>query len=224
MAASTFLIRYFENLYGRADTNNKGKSFKDLLTDAVTLGIRDFVLSVPWSFREKSDTVTTTASTTTVDLPDDFDGIISITEHTTTNGRKLKKYTADEYDRLVPDSESMNEDTPAFYKVYYDFDDSIWKIDLYPTPDSAISLYVSYICLADDAPYKFYPGMVAAVGKYMNPPGSSLRGFAMREFQVEVDRLKKSDVVDVGPISRVLDTADEPRDFDWEEYYRVRSG
>jgi hypothetical protein len=224
MAATTFLTEYFSKLYLRLDPKNKGKDFNDLLQDAITLGIRDFVASVPWAFRQKTDTVTTTVSSKTVEMPTDLDGLISITEHTTNNGRKLVKYGEDEFDRIIPDSESMNTGTPGIFKIYYNFEDGLWKIDVYPTPDAAISLYVSYIAMVDDSPEKFYPGIVAAVGKYMNPPGSKERAECMVEMTAEVERLRAVDNVDVSPISRVRDSSDEPLAWDFEEYMRVRRG
>jgi len=178
---------------------------------------------MPWAFREKADTVTTTVGTSIVELPDDFDALLSITEHTTTNGRKLVKYAVDEFDKLVPYSEDFNSDTPSIFKIYFDYENGIWKLGLYPTPDAAISLYVSYLALTTDAPDKYIAGLIAAIGKYMYPPGSEGRNYAIRQFNAEVERMREVDNVDVAPITKIQDGSDEPLAWNFEEYIAGRT-
>jgi hypothetical protein len=218
--------KYLKNLYFHTNEANKGGTFDKLLKGAIKAGRSDFWGAYPWAFKEKYSTVTTTESQETVDLPDDLDSIISVREKTTTNGRKLVKYASDEYDRLIPSSGDLNEGTPQMYKIYYDSEDAVWKLAMYPTPSAAITLYLHYHTMSDNGtiPDKYIAGLTAAVGKYMSPPGSVVRTNAILEFNAEVERLKLTDNVDVEPISRFHDSSDEPRDFDWSEYYRVRSG
>jgi len=224
MATTESLRDYLKALYLQVNPKNKGKDFEKLLDFAIMNGINDFVGALPWAFREKNDTVTTTVSSSTVELPDDFDAIISITEHTTANGRKLIRYSSDEFDRLVPYSEDMNADTPQIYKIYFDYNSGVWKLGLYPTPDAAISLYVSYLSLPKDAPDKYIGGVIAAIGKYMYSPGSEGRMAAIAQYNAEIERIRRVDNVDASPITRVQDSGDEPLEFNWDEYLRVRAG
>lgn len=192
---NTELKQHFEKMMFLRDAKYKGKDFDKLLDSAIRYGKEDFWGAYPWAFKEKRDTVTTTAGTETVELPDDFDGLLSVIEDTTTYGRKLVRLSADEYDRLVPDSDSRNNATPAYYKVYYDIDNAVWKLALYPTPNATITLYINYHVIEDnnEIPEKYVSGVLAGVAKHLNLPGSPEYLAASQAFVFEVERLKKVD-------------------------------
>ena len=196
-----------------------------LIDTAIELGYNDFIGAVPWAFREKHTTLTTTGSQETVDLPDDFDGIISLTEHTSASGFKLQKYAVDQYDHLIPYSGGQSENTPKIYKVYYDGEEGVWQLALYPTPDSAISLYLSYQTMGDGAeiPAKYIGGLTAGIAQYLFIPGSKEWNGAHMAFLSEVERLKMADDPDAGTITKVLDASDVAPSWDFEEYV-TRSG
>jgi len=200
----------------------KGKDVDSLIGSAISMGYEDFWGAYPWAFKETHDTVTTTASTETVELPDDFDGIVSAVEHETTDGRKLRKLSPDEYDRLIPYSEDLTTDTPAYYKVYYDREDEVWKLALYPTPDSAISLYITYHTIENggEVPGKYIGGLYASIGKYITMFGTKERQAAIMEANAEIERLKIIDGPNAdGTIGRFLDAweAEGPRSKRWYE-------
>ncbi len=190
----------------------KGKDMDKIVTFAVETGIDEFWGAVPWAFKKKKETITTTASQESVDLPEDFDGIISIVEKTTTNGMKLIKYEADKYDRLIPDSESQNEGTPKIFKIGYNGDDGVWQANLYPTPSDAISLYVTYHSIEEggEIPDKYLGGLIATIAQYLFIPGSANWIGANQASITQIERLKLIDDPDVGPVTRILDSSDEP--------------
>lgn len=201
------LQSYFKNLFflvGKSD-----KKINDLIDDAILAGKEDFWTAAPWVFKEKHDTLTTTASTETVDLPDDFDGILSIRERTSANGQKLVKMTASQYDQMMPYSASHSEDTPRYYKVYYDDTDEIWKVALFPVPSAAISLYLTYMVMGDssDSGKKYTAGIVAAVGKFLTMPGSVEKDKAILQFNAEIERLKSEDDPDKELPQRIMDSS-----------------
>lgn len=197
---------------------------KELVDDAVGFGLRDFYGAWPWAFKEAHEELTTTASDKTVVLPKTFDGMVSIIEDTSSNGRKLIRMVADEFDRLIPDSEGMSTGTPKYYKVYYDQTTGNWKVDLYPTPSAAITLYLTCHTLANDnqeIPDKYIGGFVAGAAKYLALPGSADWNMAQAAFNGELDRLRLVDNVVVESVSRVTDSSDQPRLWDFSEYMRT---
>jgi len=194
------------------DKGKPDKQIKELIKQAIIDGKNDFRGAFPWAFKEVHDTVTTTASEETVELPDDFEGLLSVVEHTSISGYKLRKYAPDSYDRLVPDSESLYEGTPLMYKVY--FDDDVWKLSLYPTPNAAINLYITYHKMGD-IPDKYIGGLKAAIAKHLAWPGSAEWQGAEKAFITEVERLKQVDNPDVEGISHFNDSSDEPTEHDW---------
>mgnify|MGYP000951979417 CR=1 FL=1 len=215
------LKEYFQQLLF-AWKQMKGKDTEKLIDKAIALGYEDFWGSAPWAFKERHDTVTTTAATETVDLPSDFEGIVSLVERTSDDGRRLQKLSPDEYDRLIPYSADLSNDTPAYFKVYFDKADDVWKLALYPTPDAAISLHLTYHTIEDggDIPAKYIGGLTAMIGKYLTMPGSIDRMGALSQANVEIERMKKID----GPnsetsVGRVLDAyqAEQPRSKKWWE-------
>lgn len=199
------LEEHIKRLYalhkGKAD-----KTVTDAIGGAIVAGYEDFWNSYHWAFKEMHDTLTTTADQETVDLPDDFEGIVSVVERTSDKGRKLSKMTPEEYDRLLPYSGDYTHSTPEYYKVYYDRADDLWKLALYPTPDSAISLYITYHILEDntDPPNKFVAALMPAVWKYMFIPGSPEYQAAHNSFIIEVERLKMTDDPNREGVSRFL--------------------
>jgi hypothetical protein len=188
------LKTYFQTLFF-VNTGKTDNKIDNLIDDAIIAGKEDFWAAAPWVFKEKHDTLTTTASSETVNLPEDFDGILSVREKTSTHGLKLVRMTASEYDRAIPYSGSHSEGTPRYYKVYYDDTDRIWKLALFPVSSAAISLYLTYMVLADsgDSSKKYTAGIIAAVGKYLTMPGSPEKDRAILQFKVEIERLEAND-------------------------------
>lgn len=215
------LKAYFKKLYFQ----QKGKKLdEDLLKMAIVAGKEDFWSSYPWAFKEKSKTVTTVSGTETVDLPEDFEGLINVRERTTTGGMKLTKLSPSEYDRLVPYSADTANYTPHTYKVYPDREDGRWRLALYPTPSAAISLYINYHVLEDGGavPQKYIAALIAATTKYFFMVGSLNHTGAVNAFNLEVERLKLVDNVDVEEGGKMLDSSDAPNlETNFSEYVRV---
>jgi hypothetical protein len=187
---------------------------------ALQAGKRDFSNSHNWTFRQKSDTVTTTAAQETVDLPTDFDGMLSVRERTTTDGRKLIELPADEYDRQIPYSADLTNDTPKYYKAAYDVNSGIWQLFLYPTPNAAISLYITYLTSnVDNIPEKFLPALLSCIAKYIVLPGSKEHWSATNTANAEMARLIPMDTPSQSGISRMLEEeeATQPRSQRWWE-------
>lgn len=206
------LENYFKRL-AKVYLKQKNVDFTGLIDFAIMAGRDDFWGEYPWAFKEKHDTVTTTESQETVDLPVDFEGVVSVVEQTSTPGFKLQKYETDEYDRLIPHSTGQNESTPKVYKVYYDKTEGLWRLALYPTPNAAISLYLTYHTIADNGeiPKKYIGGLTAGIAQYLFIPGSQGWLGAHQAFLSQVERLALMDNPDVGPVTKVLDSSDEPK-------------
>lgn len=207
-------------------TDKKGNVVEKLVEDAIALGLDDFWGAASWIFKEKHTTVTTTASQETVDLPYDFDGLISVVERVSNGGTKLEKFNPDEYDRLMPDSGSYAENTPDMYKVYFDQGDEVWKLALYPTPSAAISLRISYHTISDNGnvPGKFIGGLMESIGRHLLMPGTVDRRNARYAFYDEIKRLEKINTADNETLSKFSDSGDVAREYDWVEHLRVRNG
>jgi hypothetical protein len=203
---------------------NKQKIDDKLVKKAVELGIDDFWGVAPWAFKEKHEPITTTADQETVDLPDDFEGIVNVVERETYGGMKLIKLPSSLYDRLIPYSGDLNTDTPNCYKVYYDASDEVWKLALYPTPSSAITLYLTYhtIAVGGEIPPKYTPGLIATICKYLSLPGSEQHTAATAASIAEIERLKQRETVDVEGVDHFLDSSDTPSiGTNWSEYIRL---
>jgi hypothetical protein len=211
------LKTYFQNLMFQYN-KSEGKNTNKLIDIAINKGTKDFWGSAPWAFKERHTTKTTTASQETVDLPEDFQGLVSVVERETTRGQKLYKLVQDEYDRLIPDSAGQTEGTPDYYKVY--FDDDRWKLALYPTPNDAMTLYITYHTLhsSQESPDKYIGGLVTTIGKFLFMPGSAAWFGAYNASLAEIERLKQVDNPDVEAISRMLDSSSDPIPWDFEEY------
>jgi hypothetical protein len=217
------LEEYFKMLLN-VHSSKTGVDFNKLVTVAVTNGLDDFWGAVSWAFKEKHDTLTTTGSSETVNLPDDFEGLLSVVHHQDITGQKLIKMTPDEYDRMIPNSAGQNEGDPCYYKIYYDED--TWKLSMYPTPDSAITLYLTYHTVENGGviPDKYIGGLIATISKYIYMPGSKEWIGAQQASLMEIERLKSVDSPDIEKMGRFLDASDEPHEWDFEEYMRVRQG
>lgn len=211
------LGKYFTRL-AKVYLKEKGTDINELVKSALVSGQEDFLGAVPWAFKERHTTVTTTASTESVELPDNFDGLLSVVEKETSTGGKLTKYSPDEYDRLVPDSAGQNEGTPTAYKIYFD---GVWKLALSPTPSSAITLYITYHSLDGYIPNKFIGGLIATIAKYLYLPGSPEWNGAFSASVAEIERLKRVDTADVEGIGKVLDGGDGITEWSLEEYMRT---
>lgn len=202
-------------------TEKKTTEAEKLVDAAIILGKEDFWAAYPWAFKRNDTTLTTVASTETVDMPNDFEGICSIREHQSDNGRKLIRLNEDEYDRLIPYSADLATDTPSYYKIYYNSDDQIWRAAFYPTPNAAITLYLTYHVIEDvgTIPNKYTAGLVATIAKYLVPTWSKERRAASEEAAKEVVKLIGQDDPDVEVPSRFLDAYEsiQPRNKKWYE-------
>jgi len=210
---------YIQLLY--VHRGEKTTGIEKLVDRAIIMGKNDFWSAYPWAFKEKHDTLTTAASTETVDMPGDFEGICSIRERESDNGRKLIRLGADEYDRRIPYSADLAQDKPAYYKIYFDAADNLWKAALYPTPNAAYTLYLTYHIIEDVGiiPEKYDAGLTAFVGKYIWLPGTAERQAAIEQSIIELERLKQVDDPDVETPTRFLDAneAINPRSKKWYE-------
>ena len=203
-----------------ASKNFTPKDARGVIDLALLAGKRDFMNANRWMFRRKADTLTTTAATETVDLPDDFDGMISVREKTTTDGRKLIELPSDEYDRQVPSSADLTNDTPKYYKIDYNAANGIWKLYLYPTPNAAISLYLSYLSSSiESVPEKFLPAYMACIAKYIVLPGTKEHWSAINTANAEMARLIPMDTPSQSDVSKFLEEeeATQPRSQRWWE-------
>lgn len=215
---------YFKAQFYQSKGKAPNKEDKKFITMAIRFGKKDFHGAFPWAFREKHDTITTTGSQSWVTLPDDLDGIISVREKTTSQGRKLRKFAPDEYDRLFPDPVSMRTRTPEVYKIYYDDEESEWRLDMYPAPGSAITLYLAYQTLEQGGviPDKYVAGLKIAIDRFMIPSGNiNAWNMATAAFNVEIERLKLVDNIDVEGISKKQDSADIPVPWSFSEWMRT---
>jgi len=209
---------YFKRLV-KVHIKEKSTDVNELIDSALISGLNDFWGAVPWAFKEKHTTIS--ASSETVDLPDDFEGLISVVEKDSAVGSKLQKYSADEYDRLVPDSAGQNTGTPSAYKIYCD--EGIWKLALSPTPSAAITLYLTYQTIENGGaiPDKYIGGLIAGIAQYLFMPGSPQWNGAFTAFTAQIEKLKKADNPDIESISRVLDSGDGAIEWSLEEWMRT---
>ena len=216
---------YFKRLAKVYINQGKGSDMKGLIESALITGREDFWGAVPWAFKEKHTTVTASASSETVDLPDDFEGLVSVIERDSSNGFKLQKFGSDEYDRLVPYSSGLSENTPDIYKVYFDGEEGVWRLALYPTPSSATTLYLTYHTVEDGGriPKKYIGGLVAGIAQYLFIPGSAEWNGAHTAFLSQIERLRMIDNPDVESLSRFLDNGDGPVTWEFEEYMAGRT-
>jgi len=203
-----------------ASKNFTPKDATGIMRLAQIVGKQDFINSHAWTFKQKTEILTTTAGTETVDLPSDFDGIISLIERTSTHGNKLLELPTDEYDRNIPYSTSLTNDTPKYYKVDYEANYGIWRLYLYPTPSAAISLYLSYLSSSvEGVPEKFMPAYMACIAKYIVLPGSPEHMSATNTANMEIDRMILVDTPSHSEVSKILEEeeATQPRNYKWYE-------
>lgn len=198
------------------------KPDKAFIGSAYNMGIRDFWGAHRWAFKEKRTTVATTVNQEYVELPFDCEGVVSVLEHETENGRKLRYLPSDEYDRLVPYSTDLATDTPAYYKIVYDYDSGYWRLYCYPTPDAVINLHLIYHTIADDGgnvPTKYTAAVFSHIAKFLALPGTAEYAQAMAGAAAEDARLARDDSPHKTGVSRFLDSyeSEQPRHKKWYE-------
>jgi len=213
------IINHFDYLL-KATTGKKPDGA--FLNSAYSLGLGDFWGAYPWAFKEKRTTVATTASQEHVVLPDEFEGMVSLIEWATDDGRKLRYMPSDEYDRLVPYSADLSTSTPAYYKIVYDYDSGLWRAYLYPTPDAAISLQLIYHVIADDGgviPDKYSAALFAHISKFLVLAGTKEYWSAANAAEAEDLRLSRGDEPYHSKVSRFLTEgeSEQPREKKWWE-------
>jgi hypothetical protein len=195
----------------------KAGDVKRIVKTAVRNGILDFWGAYHWAFKEKSDSITTTENQEITNLPDDFAGIFSVDEHVTSNGRALVIMAPDEYDLQYPYVEGRAAGTPRYCKIFQD--DGVWKIAVFPKPDSAVTLNLRYhtIYQNGEIPDKYIGGVSTFSAKFLWLPGTPEYRAAVIAANSELERLKVVNDPEVGDISRILDSSDveDARNTTW---------
>lgn len=176
-----------------------------------------------WSFKFKDTTLSITTSVESYDLPDDFAGIRTIRERTTTSGARLFYLPKEEFDRLIPNQTVIAEGTPQYFTIFRDNENDIWKISFFPRPGSAMTLYIDYATVSlsniDTLPEVAEPAFWACFKNELYPASHVGKNTAMIEKRTEIEELKKHDKVDASRFVVMLDESATPSVQSWTWLY-----
>jgi len=168
------LVDYFRPFVRKAELVDDA-ALQGFIDRAVSDGLREFWGANMWTFAEKVDTMTTTASTAEYALPLDFDSMISIREQTSSSGRSLEYVPREQFDKLAPRPDQIANGTPTTYTIFNNDSQSKNKlrITFFPVPDAAITLYRWYRIVPDkidQVPDKFVGAVKAITWKHIVSP------------------------------------------------------
>lgn len=114
---------------------------------ALQYAYRDIVIKVGKTLAaKKTDTLTTGASTATVDLPSDYSSMIFLRDET--NDANLNYRDPEDFKRLHDEDETAGE--PSDYTIEYNATTGYFRLRLGPAPDSADTLRVDYYSWPSD--------------------------------------------------------------------------
>lgn len=181
---------------------------------AVQTGLKEFWGAHSWSFKSTETTMTVDGTTDDYDLPDNFSSIKVVREENSTHGRKLQYRLKEDFDKDIPRIGSMTTGDPVIYTIYYNGDDGLYKIKIFPNVSSSTTLYIDYYRTtpADSAsvPDKFAPLILTYAAKNAYPFGHIGKMNAQRAATFELKEMIKKDKIDDSRMTVMQTTADEP--------------
>lgn len=138
MLTSSQLITLFLDHLHNDSTFTEAKCYQYL-----NLGQRQIVLDAPWVLGVKEGSITTTNAVQAYSLASDFHNMKALWD--TTNSRRVFPARPSEWSESVEATSTVATGTPRAYMIsYFDPDESVWKIRLYPTPNGEYALKYFY--------------------------------------------------------------------------------
>lgn len=138
MLTSAQLITLLQDHLHNDSTYTEAKLYSYL-----NLGQRQIVTDAPWVLGVKEGSLTTTNGVQAYSLASDFYNMKALWD--TTNSRRVFPARPSEWSEAVEAVSTVASGTPRAYMIsYFDPDDEVWKMRLYPTPNGAYSLKYFY--------------------------------------------------------------------------------
>ena len=178
---------------------------KTLVRRAIEMGLDDFWHAGDWTFRERRHTFTTTTAANTYSLPDDAEGLVSVTDETTGCGREMLYLSNDDFRQRFPDPVVFGSGYPQVYTIYDD--EGVRKISFYPPP-GAMTLYMTIQTKVPNnvgaIPARATAALIAFIEKYLVPIGSTARQAAEVNAENELRKLENRDTFYGGQQTRMM--------------------
>ena len=111
----------------------------EYLEFVIDSGMNDLWNKENWSFRSRSYTLVTDG-TGTYQMPEDFEGVISVRETGSQNGNDLDIYTKEEYDSMITKPSAHAAGYPQAMCFYYNSNEGRWYADVFPTPTGTMNI------------------------------------------------------------------------------------
>ncbi|MFA5382270.1 MAG: hypothetical protein WC356_03825 [Candidatus Micrarchaeia archaeon] len=197
---------YVAKLYGREIAD-------PLVVNACQMAVNSFSGTRPWSFT-CANTTKTANSSGIITFDEDFDGVITMRENTSSSGGWIQVWPVEKFDWEVPRLDNLTGSYPKVCKVYYE--DGEWKGQL--APPVAVDVYITYkkdITNIADIPAKFIPGLVAYANFFMTTPVQAEHGMAEVILTKIIKKLWREDRRSWASLFRMFDEAEVRRYVNW---------
>jgi hypothetical protein len=190
---------------------NQAKMNVDGLTEHINFcienGLSDFWNCYGWSWRTRPYSLSITTEAEQYVLPDDFAGIRTVRQKTSTYGGEVVYMAKEQFDREYPKATDYTSGYPQLCTTYYDKDNEAWYIKFMRVPEVGTTVYIDMYTTTsaiEDVPDGFESGLMASVEKYLYPLGSAERFSAQKNYREEVSRLKATDSPFRGHLTQML--------------------
>jgi len=200
-------IEYIAALYAR-------KASDKVVMYAVNIAISNFGSAKPWSFLRGSDTLTSDANGV-IELPDDFNGVHSLRQQSSSSGGEIYIWPESMFDSKVPRLDNLSGSYPLVCKIYEE--DGVSYGQLAP-PVASMSIYLNYhkkLTSVGDIDDDVLPGLVATVHPLMIRPSDEGYAAAILAKQAEIKDLWKKDKKVWSTIWRTMDATDVNHYVTW---------
>lgn len=200
------LIQYVAHMYGKKATDKS-------IEMAVKMGVEYFLGEKPWSFIRGIITLTTD-SDGIIEFPEDYDGVHTLREQSSSAGGWIQPWSESKFDGTVPRLDNLTGSYPVVCKVYEQ--DGTTYGQMAP-PVGSMDIYVSYKRKgqATDIPDKFSYGVLDAVHAALALPGTGAYRETRKERGDAIKKIWKADRQTWSTIWRSMDDEDVRAHMKW---------
>lgn len=215
MTYDDYLEYYTEMVKTSKITENDAEAGR-IAEKAIKQGLSAFWGAWNWYFKENQTTLAIASSAENTVIKD-FESFRIAKEQASLQGYRLKYRAKEEFDKLVPKTDTFATGKPQIFTVYRDIGDRKWRFATFPRPDSNMTIYLSVYIEAGEEPKKeidlipqrFQSGLEAFIGWKIYPAGDLRRRAAYIEVKEELKRLQVQNRLDMSSPNFMPDGTEE---------------
>ena len=201
-----------------AATNLQPAEYKVLIRRAIEIGLDDFWHAGDWTFKQRRHAFTVSTTTNLYDLPDDFEGMVGVTDETNEGGGELIYLSNEDFKLAFPDPDYSSSSSPQVFTIYEN--EGVRRISFYPPPSAGTYYLEMHTKVPNNVgaiPARATAALVAVIEKYLVPIGSMARQAAEGNAMNELNKLANRDTFYAGNQTRVRDYS-EYNVFPWRDW------